>query len=51
MVDEKEYLYAGVGYKSPSAEQTEIDELLKVIKQASNNQVFIMGDCNYPAIN
>ena len=50
MVDEMKYLYVGVCYKSPSAEQAEIDELI-VIKRASNNQVLIIGDFNYPAIN
>ena len=31
--------------------EAEIDELLVVINRASNNQVLIMGDFNYPAIN
>ena len=44
-------IYMLVCYKSPSAEQIEIDELLNVIKRASNNQVLITGDFNYPEIN
>ena len=48
IVDEKEYLYVGASYKS--ADQAEVDEILMVIKQASDNHIAIV-DFNYSAIN
>ena len=49
MVDKKAYLYVGASYKS--TDQAEVDEILMVIKQASNNHILIVDDFNYSAIN
>jgi hypothetical protein len=39
-----------VCYKSPSIEDYELEQLFCSIKEASRNQVLIMGDFNYPDI-
>ena len=41
----------GVVYKSPSAEQTEINCLLNMLRSLDGKQVLIMGDFNCPGIN
>ena len=41
----------GVCYKSPAAEEQEIDELLLVMGKASKGEVLIMGDFNFPGVN
>ena len=51
MGDKGNVLTIGVCYKSPNAEDSEVNELMDVIKKASNNIVLIMGDFNFPGIN
>ena len=51
MGDKGNVLIIGVCYKSLNAEDSEVNELMDVIKKASNNMVLIMGDYNFPGIN
>lgn len=46
-----ENINIGVCYRSQAAEDDEVKELFKAIETASNEQVMIMGDFNYPKIN
>ena len=41
----------GVYYKSQAASDEELNELYKVIESASQGNVSIVGDFNYPKIN
>ena len=41
----------GVCYRSQAASDEELNELYKVIESASQGNVSIMGDFNYPKIN
>ena len=52
-VDKNDYILAGVCYRSPEADDCEINELFHTIKLAcdTNQPVLIMGDFNYPNIN
>ena len=50
MVDKGNVLTIGICYKSPNAEYSKVNELMDVIKKASNNMVLIMGDFNFPGI-
>ena len=50
MVDKGNVLTIGVCYKSPNAEDVEVNELMEVIKKASNNMVLIIEDFNFPGI-
>ena len=47
----KETINIGVCYRSQAAEDDEVRELFMAIETASNEQVLIMGDFNYPKIN
>ena len=51
MGDKGNVLTIGACYKSPNADDSEVNELMYVIKKASNNMVLIMGDFNFPGIN
>ena len=51
MGDKGNVLTIGVCYKSPNADDSEVNELMDVIKKASNNMVLIMGDFNFLGIN
>ena len=51
MGDKGNVLTIRVCYKSPNAEDSEVNELKDVIKKAFNNMVLIMGDFNFPGIN
>ena len=44
-------LTIGVCYKGSNAEDSQVSELMVVIKKASNNMVLIMGDFNFSGIN
>ena len=44
-------LTIGVFYKSPNAGDSEVTELMNVIKKASNIMILIIGDFNFPCIN
>ena len=50
MVDKGNVLTIGGCYKSPNVEDLEVNELMHVIKEESNNMVLIMGDFNFPGI-
>ena len=50
MVDKGNVLTIGVCYKSPNAEDSEVNELMNIIKKVSNNMVLIMGDFNFPGM-
>ena len=45
-----EHLYVGVCYKSQKADCEEINQLYSVMERASQHQVLIMGDFNFPHI-
>ena len=47
-IDNGNILIVGVCYRSPTIEDHELDQLFGSIKQASRNQILIMGDFNYP---
>ena len=51
MVDKGNVLTIGVCYKIPNADDFEVNELMDVIKKASNNMALIIGDFNFPGIN
>ena len=50
MVDKGNVLTIGVCYKSPNAEDSEVNELMDVNKKASDNMVLIMEDFNFSGI-
>ena len=51
MGDKGNVLIIGVCRKGPNAEDSEVSELIDVIKKASNNMVLIMRDFNFTGIN
>jgi hypothetical protein len=51
IADKGSELIVDVCYRSPNAENWEIDELFNAIMEASSKHVIIMGDFNYPGIN
>jgi endonuclease/exonuclease/phosphatase family metal-dependent hydrolase len=50
-VNRNDSITIGVCYKSQAASDEELNELYKVIKSASQANVLMMGDFNYPKIN
>ena len=50
MGDKGTVLTISVCYKSPNAEDSEVNELMDVIKKACNNMVLIMRDFNFQAL-
>jgi len=50
LLDHDQEICVGVCYKSPSAEDTEVQQLFSAVKCVSNKQSLIMGDFNYPNI-
>ena len=52
-VNQTNYIVVGVCYRSPDADESEVNELFDCIKLACdfNRSVMIMGDFNYPDIN
>ena len=51
MGDKGNVLINGVCRKCPNAEDSEVSELIDVIKKSSNNMVLIMRDFNFTGIN
>ena len=51
MGDKGNVLTIGVCYNSPNADDSEVNEVMDVIKKASNSMILIMGDFNFTCIN
>ena len=49
-LDQNLELCVGVCYRSPSADNTEVQQLFSAINSVKNKQLLIMGDFNYPNI-
>src|SRR6266536_3735464 len=50
LIDKKQEICVGVCYKSTSANEEEVNQLLSAIFDASSKSVLIMGDFNFPKI-
>ena len=51
LLDKNVEICVGVCYRSPSADDSEEQQLFSAIKSVAGKQVLVMGDFNYPNIN